>query len=120
MYRIPKRFRQRLLARFDLNNFTGWPTLSHNIPCALCEEFDCKKCPVYHCSDILMPILTYVLGPDEEVWEEHVQIEEFGIDVLSPEGEVVINMVFEWLQNDVLWTEEEEVSTHVSNDIETL
>jgi len=121
MYRIPKRFKEKLLKRFDLNNFAGLhDSLSHNIPCVLCEEFECDECPVYHCSDILMPILTYVLGPDEEVWEEHVQIGKFGIDVLSPEGEVVINMVFEWLQNDVLWTEEEEVSAHVSNDIEAL
>jgi len=106
MQKIPKRFREKLLARFDLNNFIGWPTLSHNIPCALCEEFECNECPVYHCSEILTPILTSVLGPDEEEWEEHVQIGHLGIDVFSPEGEAAINAVREWLQNEVLWSEE--------------
>jgi len=109
MYKIPKRFKDKLLARFDLNNFNGWQTLSHNIPCVLCEEFICQKCPVNHCSEILTPILSCVLGPDEDEWEEHVQIGALGIEVLSLKGEVAISMIYEWLQNNVIWTEEEKV-----------
>jgi len=106
MYKIPKRFREKLLARFDLNNFTAQDdSLRNDVSCILCAEYRCPECPVHHCADILIKIFKDTLGPDDKEWGKHVKVAGLYIEVFSRKGEETINAVYEWLQDEVEWTE---------------